>query len=323
VATPVPVAPPEANLTRAYDSPPAPQTDFKVPELRPQAPTPQAELKMPELTPQEPAAQAAAQPMVDGAPSSPAALAFAARVTDTTPDKGGLPGTGNPPQVSPGLDTPAPVRIPMRYAATAQIIQKLEQKFEGDRDSRLGPVKPAGPALDRAARTDVLLPPPAAPARETPSRPASVPISDAGPTARTERIIEPAPAAPTSSRDIRVQLPDQNGGSTQVRFLEAGGEVRVSVRTADAGLAQNLRSHLNELTQRLTEGGVAAEVWKPAADASSSHQEQHHPEREGRGSGNPSGHAGGHAGNRGDQQDSQQDRPAWLEEMEALLDAGK
>jgi flagellar hook-length control protein FliK len=111
-----------------------------------------------------------------------------------------------------------------------------------------------------------------------------------------------------------VRLPDNNGGSTQVRFVESGGEVRVSVRTADEGLAQNLRTHLNDLSQRLAEGGIPAEIWKPAADsASSQNNNQHQPDRDGRGSnGQPSGGQDG-------QSDRQQKRPAWLEEMEASL----
>jgi len=117
----------------------------------------------------------------------------------------------------------------------------------------------------------------------------------------------------TSAHDIRVRVPDNNGGSTQVRFVESGGEVRVSVRTADSGLAQNLRSHLNDLTQRLAEGGIPAEFWKPAPSAASSQNDPHQPDREGRGSGQQE------PGGRNGQHDRQQNRPAWLEEMEASL----
>ena len=99
---------------------------------------------------------------------------------------------------------------------------------------------------------------------------ASAAPQQAAPTARPESIIEPPAAPPTSSHDIRVQVPDNKGGSTQVRFVESGGEVRVSVRTADEGLAQNLRTHLNDLTQRLSDGGTPAEIWKPASSAASS-----------------------------------------------------
>jgi hypothetical protein len=85
------------------------------------------------------------------------------------------------------------------------------------------------------------------------------------------------------------------------------------VRTADDGLAQNLRTHLNDLTQRLSDGGMPAEMWKPVSNAASSQNEQHQPSQDGRGSG------GQGSGGQGGQQDRQQKRPAWLDEMEASL----
>ena len=292
-------------------------------------PVSQPELKVPELTPLEPAPAAATQKVEDTQPSSsPSALAFAARLTavqqsqetDATLPKNAL-------RPAPGADAPAPTRIPVRYAPTAQIVPQItpraEQKSEGDLESQGEPRKYAGPAFERSAPPDFVVPgPPAANdmAKSSQSQPTPEPL----PTPGTERIIEPPAAPPTSSRDIRVQVPDNNGGSTQVRFLETGGEVRVSVRTSDTGLAQSLRSHLNDLALRLAEGGVPAEIWKPAPSAAASQNDQHQPDREGRGSeGRHSGsHSGGHSGSQGDQQD-QQDRPAWLEEMEASLLARK
>jgi len=287
-------------------------------------PISQPELKVPELTPVEPAPAAATQKVEDTPVSAgPYALAFAARLTVVQ-----QPNVAEPtipkslPSPAPGSDAPA-TRIPVRYAATAQIIQRAEQKPEGDLESQVEPTKFAGPAFERSAPPDFVVPgPPAAndTAKNFQSQPAPEPL----PTPRTQQVIEPPAAPPTSSRDIRVQVPDNNGGSTQVRFLETGGEVRVSVRTADAGLAQSLRSHLNDLSLKLAEGGVPAEIWKPAPSAAASQNHQHQPDREGRGSeGRNSGsHSGGHPGSQGDQQD-QQDRPAWLEEMEASLLARK
>jgi hypothetical protein len=238
-----------------------------------------------------------------------------------TPDKTDPAVPDNQRRPSPGDDSPAPTRIPVRYAATAQIIQRTEQKSGADPHFRVAPAKFAGPALERSGRPDLVLASAAPPAHETVVSSQSPRPPEPGPTARIERVIEPPAAPPTSSRDIRVQVPNQNGGSTQVRFLESGGEVRVSVRTSDEGLAQNLRSHLNDLSQRLSEGGVQGEIWKPAPDAASSQNDQHPQDREGRGSsGRDSGsHSGGHAGTRGDQRE-QQERPAWLEEMEASLE---
>jgi len=120
------------------------------------------------------------------------------------------------------------------------------------------------------------------------------------------------PAPPSSSHDFRVQIPDDRGRATEVRFLEAGGEVRVAVRTSDSELAQTMRSGLNELTSRLTSEGIQTEVWRPGSNTSfqqngSSHQTLNP---------NDSGSGGNGSGGRR-RDDSQQDKPRWLQEMEA------
>jgi hypothetical protein len=298
-----PDSPPESKNQQASPD------ELKVPELSPIEPT------AVEPAPVEPTPAEAAQKVVDSEPSVPAALAFAARLTPVKPEQNG---TGPDNQVKPptGATTTAQIRIPIRYAATAQIIQRAESKSEGDLDFHVDPTKNAGPALDRPARPDLALPSAAATTEKAGGSQVSQ-TPEPVPTARMERVIEPPAASPTSSHDIRVRVPDNNGGSTQVRFLESGGEVRVSVRTTDAGLAQNLRSHLNDLSQHLAEGGIPAEIWKPASSAASSQNDQHQPDHEGRDSSGQD--SGGRSGSQDDPQDPQQKRPAWLEEMEASL----
>jgi hypothetical protein len=261
-----------------------------------------AELKLPDAATPEPVA-ATVRKTADSAQSSPSALAFAARMT-AVPQKGGQPDPENPSQPAAVPGSPTPARIPVRYAATAQILQNDELN------------KDAGPALDRSVRTDArtdMVVPRIEISRDAASSSGSAATQQSVPTARQERIIEPPPAPPTSANDNRVRVPDNNGGSTQVRFVESGGEVRVSVRTADEGLAQNLRGHLNDLTQRLADGGIPAEIWKPGSTAASSQNNQPQPDREGRGSG------GQQSGGQNGQPDHQERRPAWLEEMETSL----
>ena len=271
-----------------------------------------ADLKL-AAVPAEPIASAV-QGSTNSAPSGPSALAFAARIS-AAQTKADVAAAAPPqtPVPSPAVSgSQTSVEIPMRYAATAQIIQSAALGTHQD-----GPKKDEA-FLDRPARAearaDTMLP-----QFETVSQPSASSGSAApqqtAPTAPTESVIEPPAAPPTSSHDIRVRVPDNNGGSTQLRFLESGGEVRVSVRTADEGLAQNLRTHLNDLTQRLSDGGMPAEMWKPVSTPTSSSQsDSHQPNhQDGRGSGGQG--SGGHGG----QQDRQQKRPAWLDEMEASL----
>jgi len=47
----------------------------------------------------------------------------------------------------------------------------------------------------------------------------------------------------------------------ELRVVERGGEVRVAVRTPDAGLADDLRQHLPALAARLEQSGLRAEAW--------------------------------------------------------------
>jgi hypothetical protein len=257
------------------------------------------ELKLP-AAPPEPAA-AAIKETVDAAPSSPSALAFAARLTAVPQKTGDSVAAPASQSLDAGSQTQA--QIPMRYAATAEIIQSAALGNQQD-----APKKDQG-----EARTDIVLPRFETLSEAAPSSGSAAP-QQAAPTARPEQIVEPPATPPTSSHDIRVQVPNNNGGSTQVRFVESGGEVRVSVRTADDGLAQNLRTHLNDLNQRLSDGGISTEIWKPASNAASSQNDsQQQAQQDGRGSG------GQGSGGQGGQQDRQQKRPAWLEEMESSL----
>ena len=251
---------------------------------------------------------------VDSAPSSPSALAFAARLAPA-PQKTdqSAAAIAAPIQALSGAQTAD--RIPVRYAAMAQILPNAGADTKAlKKDPSTVIDQPVRMDARTDSRTDLVLPRLES-VGQAPSAGGSAAPQPAAPSAQMARVIEPPPAPATSTHDIRVRVPDNNGGSTQVRFVESGGEVRVSVRTSDEGLAQNLRTHLNDLTQRLSDGGMPAEIWKPASNAASSQNDPHPPHSDGRGPGGQG--SGGQSG----QQDRQQRRPAWLEEMEASLDA--
>ena len=297
VLIPASIAAEEAPVQPANPQPSAKQT----PPAENQPAPLRIDLSLP-APPPEPATSAIQQ-AADPAPTRAAALAFAARMS-ALPQKPGDSTAEN--ATSPRVVSNMPlVRIPIRYAPAAQIIQSAED---------------SDPEIDRTLRVSETRSDLTFSRLETAHQNAS--LSDAGPapetvpTARAERVIEPPADAPTSAHDIRVRVPDNNGGATQVRFVESGGEVKVSVRADDPTLAQSLRSHLNDLTQRLADGGIPAEIWKPGSGPASSESSQQNPDREGRGSdGRQSG------GNGGQQQHQEDRRPAWLEEMEASLDA--
>ena len=307
--TDMPAGQGDGSADPSSQDPTAPPKPGESPESQPVS---LAGFKMP-ATPMEPVASTVRE-TIDSAASSPSALAFAARLA-AVPQKPGQPAATNPIQPPSASSSQTGTQIPVRYAATAQIIPSAALDTQQD-EPKKDPGDSGGRFARPDARTDMVLP-----RFEASSEPAAASAApqQSAPTARPESIIEPPPTPPTSSHDIRVRVPDNNGGSTQVRFVESGGEVRVSVRTADESLAQNLRTHLNDLTQRLSDGGTAAEIWKPASNPSSSSQNDQHQQsqQDGRGA-NGQGYHG-----QGGQQDRQQKRPAWLEEMESSLHGGQ
>jgi hypothetical protein len=146
--------------------------------------------------------------------------------------------------------------------------------------------------------------------------------ANASSSARMEQWIEPPPAPASSSHDITIRVPDATERGASVRFVDRGGEIRVSVRTGDTELAQTLRSGLNDFVGRLDHTGIRAEVWRPAPAATTPQGDaqnetkngsQNHP-------GNQNGSGRNSSGSQS-QQDSQQgtNRPQWVEELETSI----
>src|SRR5205823_2302833 len=85
-----------------------------------------------------------------------------------------------------------------------------------------------------------------------------------------------AAKAPGAARDIRLEV-SAGDQRVEVRLRERAGDVHVTVRTPDAGLAGALREDLPALSTRLNESGFRAETWRPDAPAGHHHgREQHH-----------------------------------------------
>lgn len=80
-------------------------------------------------------------------------------------------------------------------------------------------------------------------------------------------MIEPA-TVPSSRHSISVNVPGVGDDApVNLRFVERGGDVHLTVRTWDADMAQNLRSGLGELSDRLTHSGIhLAPSIAPGAD---------------------------------------------------------
>lgn len=116
------------------------------------------------------------------------------------------------------------------------------------------------------------------------------------PVAQTERAAEPPSATPASRpQTIDLKISSTENGEVAVRVSQRAGDVQVTVRTADGDLAQSLKQHLPELSDRLVQSGVHGDIWQPSAAQLSSSADP------GRDS-NPESSKGGDS-------DSQQQRP--------------
>ena len=133
--------------------------------------------------------------------------------------------------------------------------------------------------------------------------------------ARMDKVIEPPTAPASTNHDITIRIPDATDQGTAVRFVERGGEVHVSVRTGDAEMAQTLRGGLNDLVNRLQDGGIRTELWQPGSDASSSRDDLPRPFADPDGSnGQPPS-----SGSNSEQESNQQNKPRWVEELESSI----
>jgi hypothetical protein len=134
------------------------------------------------------------------------------------------------------------------------------------------------------------------------------------PPVRAEPAVEPPASQPSSSRDITVRIPDSTERGTNVRFVERGSEVHVSVRTGDSELAQTLRGGLGELSARLQHNGIQAEVWRPNSNSSQGDSRDRSPDQGDSGERrNPSG------AQRDGQDQPSEHKPRWVEQLEAFI----
>ena len=100
---------------------------------------------------------------------------------------------------------------------------------------------------------------------------------------RMQPLIEAPAALPGSHNSITVKVAGETADTgIDLRFVERGGDIHLSVRTPSADIAQELRSGLNDLTSRLEHAGLRAEISTPAAaqsafsDSSSSNSSSSH-----------------------------------------------
>lgn len=255
--------------------------------------------------------QAPSSNTIEDQPPTPASrpneLAFAAKlspapVSPTPQDTPAAPTSAVAARPTVAAAVPARASAPQKYLPGGSLTEEADPQTE-----KQSQVAQAEPFL-KVNATVPSVGPTTEPA--TPGKSSTSQTSDPAPTqAPHEPVLEQTPASPASSHDFRVRIPDNQGGTMDLRFLESGGEVRVTVRTPDNNLAQTLRSQLNQLTQQLSSGGIQTELWQPGSNRSFSQGSQQESQNFGHGS-------GGNKREQNQQQESNSNKPRWLEELE-------
>jgi hypothetical protein len=154
---------------------------------------------------------------------------------------------------------------------------------------------------------------------------AALPAATASHAAETPApLAESLPKASAPLKDISLQVTQPGKDPVDVRVVQAGSEVRVSVHSGDANLTSGLRQGLSELQSRLEENGYRSEMWRPGASAAPLT-----PTPSAQASTNHSRGGDGQPQQNGSQQDSgrrnqnQSNQPRWVEELESSLTGGE
>jgi hypothetical protein len=234
-------------------------------------------------------------------------LAFALRLTDSTPAASSHPSTANAQtETTPdSAESGAPdANGTSRNSASSSEPQRPDTTVSAPPAAVLSSpapavqIEPSGPAISQPAAQDI---PPAA---------HTAPVSDPP---------EQPVAAP--AQHISLSLADGQNQRVEVHLMDRAGEVRVSVRSADEGLTHSMRADLGSLTGKLNQSGYSTEQFAPAGADASSFSNRRQPS---------DGHESA-AGNRqnpqqnqsGGQQppprDGRRQRPSWVDELENSL----
>jgi len=205
-----------------------------------------------------------------------------------------------------------PASLPRREDADTQPSPPKVVRL--DNAENLQAANPHGPAAAAGAPVAGLERPPT-PARTDPSAPEQPSPATDRANATTHALSgsglrEPAAAGP--AQNISVRLSSDGQPALEVRVMDRGGEVRVSVHSPDPATSESVRAGLPELVDRLGQRGYETEIWRPPAASSSAR---------------PQAESGGSFGRGGQQGPADQEqrhpqrqpRPDWLEELDHNL----
>jgi hypothetical protein len=122
----------------------------------------------------------------------------------------------------------------------------------------------------------------------------------------------PAPPANNTIRDVRLQVTGSDDQRVDVRVMDRGGELRVSVRADDPSLVRSLQDNVADLSTRLDQAHFQSEVWTPRTQAISQTDSASTNGRTFSNGGETSGGSG-----QGQQQNGRQhQQPSWMDDFD-------
>jgi hypothetical protein len=198
-------------------------------------------------------------------PVSTAQLAFAARLNADAPSgqqSTPLQRQSSPPQVS--HPQPAQASVQSSGAAESETVQPASAVAQavqaGPEQAGERMQKSEGQALPASSAATEQVAAPRADTVRALDQPADVRSADVDQT-------PPAAANATAVRDVRLQVAGADNQRVDVRVMDRGGELRVSVRADDPSLVQSLQDNVADLSTRLDQAHFRSEVWAPRTEA--------------------------------------------------------
>jgi hypothetical protein len=142
--------------------------------------------------------------------------------------------------------------------------------------------------------------------------------------AETPTAADGLPKASAPLKDISLQVSQPGKERVDIRVVQQGSEVHVSVHSGDASLNSGLRQGLSDLQSKLEENGYRSETWRPGASAAPlapAPAAQASPNQSRGGDGQPQ--QGGSQQESGRRNQNQSNQPRWVEELESSLTGGE
>ncbi len=253
-------------------------------------------------------------------PATPAAATTAAPATQPSSNAQVQPAVSRAPAATAAnpVQPSAPVQ-PAQQNSNQSGAQDANRNPK-EREVSAAKTEPAAPASTLpAASTSTVI----AATASTPAPTISqAPVKEATPVAHTPQANELAekPAAAPAQR-ISLSLSDADNQRVEVHLMERGGEVRVSVRSADEALSHSMRADLGSLNGKLSQSGYSAESYAPTGANTSgfSNQRQSSEERDSTAGGRQNPQQGQSGGQQQPSREGRGQRPAWVEELENSL----